>query len=838
MSNIHELTSREFEVLAANYAKSIFPDYDWKITKAVGDYNRDFEAVVECLSKWGEAKLTENNATSVSKSRWDPTLLSAILKNDVDELILVTSGWIPLEYVVRACHLAGTTSAINKIYFINGYLVNEWLKIHKGDFYNFEVENVDLNIKGIIPNDFPKEAKCIIQIFDMYNILEPQEQLSAIIPYNIHITFFVISDSNVHVSIPECFDIISISYVNLSDKSGTPKKIAEKNININAKQGYNQIIISCIGVNSEYSEIRNDIKVSINGDSIEKYKYSINIKKPSAIDNTLIEQISKIEKERSNCLASKVNSVVNVEGISRNDITFISDKFQRFFYFYFNDSYCENAVELCKILALLMFGIYNDQGEKKTVEAAINSTLNYCPTYLSSILIGTTDYVYAVETIKELQKTVEKYKSEKYNVPDKSTIFVEISSGTSSEIIKLLEYQLAFFKLQFNSSIVILSSKTDDNIDNHVKCKKTEDANELSLVDAVNNNIAAKDDILSQLRKIAEKYYNRSDFFKAKFLYDIIFQNKAIKEQNLYDVFNYADSLNHCDSLVRSKSLFTIVSQTNSENDPEKEKKILEAQTELFSLRFWSLDVATLVDDIDKMLEEHLEILLKSNGDRALYAYYNCLNRKMVTQYLVGDYENAEKTFDMYIKSIKSDNYINYKAFAYMDSARGLYAKDLITAKFRLKQSHQLLGILYKNGDESRRYLDCNVELAYVDFILEYEKGNNPDILNLESAVTQVRMKGYKSMLIKCNLKLAACYLALGNTEACNKCLNYVKGSCDFKENPRVEMLYNNLLCGLLSVINNIYVKKYGIAKDYQPKHIITFNNSYKEKICIEPRLW
>lgn len=63
----------------------------------------------------------------------------------------------------------------------------------------------------------------------------------------------------------------------------------------------------------------------------------------------------------------------------------------------------------------------------------------------------------------------------------------------------------------------------------------------------------------------------------------------------------------------------------------------------------------------------------------------------MVTQYLIGDYENAEKTFDKYIKSINSDNYMNYKAFAYMDSARGLYAKDLKKAECRLKQSHELL---------------------------------------------------------------------------------------------------------------------------------------------------
>lgn len=57
---------------------------------------------------------------------------------------------------------------------------------------------------------------------------------------------------------------------------------------------------------------------------------------------------------------------------------------------------------MCKILALLIFGIYNDQGEQETIEEAINSTLNYCPTYLSKILIGAADPIYAVDTIKDL----------------------------------------------------------------------------------------------------------------------------------------------------------------------------------------------------------------------------------------------------------------------------------------------------------------------------------------------------------------------------------------------------------------------------------------------------
>ena len=42
-----------------------------------------------------------------------------------------------------------------------------------------------------------------------------------------------------------------------------------------------------------------------------------------------------------------------------------------------------------------------------------------------------------------------------------------------------------------------------------------------------------------QLQKKANEYYNKSDFFRAKCLYDIIFQNIDLKDQNLYEVFKY-----------------------------------------------------------------------------------------------------------------------------------------------------------------------------------------------------------------------------------------------------------------------------------------------------------
>lgn len=835
MSNIYELSSREFEVLAANYAKFLLPDYQWKITKATGDYNRDFEAVVEQIDKWGEAKLTKYGNVAVSKSRWDPTILSAVLKNSVDELILVTSGWIPLEYIIRACHMAETTNNIKGIVFINGYIINEWLRTYTGDFDNFDEDTVNLNIKHIESTECEIITKCLVQIYDMYNILEPTGEIFSIVPYRIHIAFFVTSNSLVEISIPKCFKCSTIDYSNLSNCSVTNViEINENNtINFTVKPGYHQVVISGNSEYNTHSAGSNIIEVKIDEHCV--CAHSIAFKEPPTTDDFIIKQISEIEKVKNNCIVFGNNSVVRVTGVSRNDITSISNQGQRFFYFNFGGSYCQNAMELCKVLSLLQFGIYDNHGEKNTVEMAVNSTLNYCPTYLSNILIGAADYIYAVESVNLLTKSKRELTAEKYMLPEKSTVFIEISDKSDKEILDLLETQLANFVRQNNASTIIISNNHNVIISSFLTHSNL---NEIQIIDDIKAQGVITEDNINSLQRIADKYYEQTDFFKAKFFYDLIYFNSGIN-YDLFEVFKYADSLNHCGSMLHSKEMFLLAAQMSSDDNEERELKILEAQTELFNLRFWSLDVSNLVNDINSIIEKHSNILLKENcGPRALYAYYNCLNRKMVTQYLIGDYKNAEVTFNKYVNSIRSDGYANYKAFAYMDSARGLYAKDIRTAKKRLSAALEILKELSDANMERRRYLDCNVEMAYVDFIIKYESDTNPDIHPLELAVAEVRIRGYKNMLLKCNLKLAACYLALGDMEKSKKCLKYVYDSCNFKENPRVEMFYNNLLSGYLSVTNAIIVNKYGISKEYQPKRIVTFDINVDDKISIEPRLW
>ena len=261
---------------------------------------------------------------------------------------------------------------------------------------------------------------------------------------------------------------------------------------------------------------------------------------------------------------------------------------------------------------------------------------------------------------------------------------------------------------------------------------------------------------IEQVLNTGNEYYYKSEFFKAKFFYDLIFQMSPSIKNDLFSTFNYADILNHCGKMIKAKELFTSISIMESTNELE-EKKILEARTELFNLRFWLLEVNTLVDDINQMIIDDSQKLENEMGDH---------NR------------------------------------------------------------------------ERRRYLDCVVEWEYINFILNYENGKDLDIQPLETAVANVRIHGFKSVLIKCNLKLAACYLAKGDIATSRMCLNYIKGSCDFSENPRVEIQYDNLLSGLYYVKRQININKHEIAKDYSPERWVSFDHASSGKFYLDPRLW
>ena len=849
---IDRLTPRQFEILAANYAKSIAPHYNWTLTKKAIDFNRDFEGVYNNNLKWGEAKHTSNTSSCISKSRWDPTLVSAVLKNNVDEVYLVTCGWIPLEYIVRAEHFR--QDSIKRIYYVNGFILDEWLKKHDGYFDNFN-EQCDMtkimhSIKSCNNANSSRDA-CIISVFNLIsNTLEPINTIEKMMTYEINIVAFSSKSSTLFLHISKNFVITDAKVVALSPNSeqycaNNTAYFNNNTINhFRLQKGYNQILIQ--GFFKSTSNSKETICCTINHYSTKK---TLLLNEAKILNRNKLSEIAVVENAYNTSLLNEHNTIIDSHCLDKEDM--IRNKFVgagEFDYYEFSGSICSDSITICRIIAKILLGVDYNLKDELIAEKTINSTLNLCPFWLSNVFIGTTNYIYALYEIEQIVQfpDIFDFNSQNIRLPKGTIIFINKKVNIPAVFQEVLTLIMKLFKVKSNSSIIVLNSSLNDEKTKQLLCKNNMGNNfhnikhikalEKQTIDYLWNKSIITSNETSNLRYLGDYYYEKTDFFKALFFYDLI--DRKSDNNSIDYTFKFADCLNHCDSMNKAQKQFEKVIKNGNANNPKELKLILEAKTEVFSLRFWRLDTDHLVEDIDELLNRfYQQLYFQNKALRDRYAFYNCLNRKMVTQYLIGDYKNAEATFRHYIKSVDSDH-SNYLAFAYMDSARGLYRHDIFLAKKRIETALDILKKLYAVGKEKRRYFDCIVELEYVNFIIKHESGENPEISSLESAVANVRNHGYKSMLIKCYLKLATCYLALKKVELAMQYLSYVKSNCDFKDDIRVAVLYNKITSSLYCAKNQVDININNISDDFLCSGRISFNCISKGTVILESRIW
>lgn len=139
------LSSSEFEQLALDYAKNKYENYDWKSTKTTSDDNHDFyyeelDELKFIWEGWGEAKHSKSNKSTMSKSKWDQTIISAKLSNNVNFLMFVTNAVIPFKYILRAETLK--RPPFQKFEYINNIVIENWLFDNENIFNNYFKKNL------------------------------------------------------------------------------------------------------------------------------------------------------------------------------------------------------------------------------------------------------------------------------------------------------------------------------------------------------------------------------------------------------------------------------------------------------------------------------------------------------------------------------------------------------------------------------------------------------------------------------------------------------------------------------------------------------------------------
>lgn len=900
------LTSREFEIIACNFSNDMFPSHKWKLTNSTRDDNHDFYTETSFWNKWGEAKHSTKYNKTISRSQWDPTLVSAKLINSVNDILLITCAYIPLSYIIRSFHM--TVNPIANIYCINRFLLNEWYsKKTKSNLSNF---NTDIPIKSICDKIIKNSTNTLynnemkLYIFDNIekNYLTVLKKLKPYSEYTANIAFFVTEDNvdfeinlGKYISIIDTIVLKNLSFLNMRSEFS---RLSENTFTCKVSKGYSVIEFRIITKNVLNKNVINQIEYKMgtlneHSDIIIEYQKEFNQ-----------DQLIEIEKEIVN--SDNQNKIIELSYISPNLLNRPNFKY---IYIIFDERFILNNTQLCRLFSFFVLGI--DFQELDEISLKDNIYLCNYPEYLERIILGIYDEYVSIDCLKYGLNNIDPL-LEQYNGPQNVIYIIENCFQLKDEqksILNSIKHLFSKMKrncFMFFQNNTTMSSNASYNNDlaligifeTGVNCKYINEENLLSyeeliimdidetlyfpsskmnimeiksfiinkqteamqeffdkILEIVSNQfwssrvldfiLLIKDDmpnyiISDTVRHLRDVYYLRTDFNTAYHYSKILYSySNTDMEQYIDDRYKEADELNHCGSIIEARNIFSEVSEKLLvKKDTKYLNKGLEALTEVYNISFWILDVENLVQLIDKTLNTYFQNgVTQLSESRDLYPFYNCLNRKMVVQYFLEQYAEAEKTFSINIDTVKLDNYV---AFAYMDSARGMYNKDIHKAYERIKTAKSYLEKLFNQGKEIRRFCDCLIESAYVEFILSAP--SNRSIQNLSDAVFNAKKYGYKNIVQKSYYKLAACCMVLGDITKTEYYLERIRNNPFFSESPRNQLMYNELMKGYYHLLNNKIYQNHNIQSDfcntYHSIEFKCFEVNGNNKFFIDTRMW
>lgn len=895
------LISREFEIIACNFADDMFPAYEWELTGNTRDDNHDFFTQTGIGEKWGEAKHSENSKKTMSRSQWDPTLISAKLLNSVNDILLVTCAHIPLSYIIRAFHMI--SSPIEHVYCINRYLLNEWYHKHQT---NLSVFNSDFFIDSILSKlavrNINVEYNNDIQLYTFNDIeknyLTIVKNLINNCEYDINIAIFCTEDNDkVEIDLGPCILISSsINVVNMSfsDTSYVTSANGETHIECNIFKGYSVITFDII--TSEINEREKNSYIRYSMGKTEKMEHFHLSKAEDVNDFPLVELEKKIRNNKR---------IFNSNYIPPH---LLKRPNYRLFYIHFDCRGRNNYIQLCRMFSHFLTGIDFQELDEQTVKHTL--FLGNYPVWLENLILGVFGNVvfqnikleylqqYVIDNSNTLTKKVIYIAENVSNLDNQGKIFIKtfenIVSTTNNDNILIYQESNDVSIQNINDEIALVSifetgiiskNLNNDDIKNNdlvmIDIDKTiyypsnniqfdniftyflSKSEELQyrfldrIISISSNQVwtsrvldfitllggkVSNERYFKYIRSLRDICYNRTDFFSAYNYSILLYQDDNIDEkQKIDDMYKEADELNHCGSIIKSKIVFEKVANLALKtNDETILKKGIEALTEVYNIRFWLLDVNDLEAEINKTINEYfINQKVETMRGRELYPYYNCLNRKMVVQYLLNQYEEAEITFQEILTKIVLDNYI---AFAYMDSARGLYNKDIYSAYDRIKIAANYLEKLFISGNEIRRYYDCLIEKAYIEFIIEKNENKKLKIEHLKSAIYDAQKYGYTSIVEKSYFKLAASYLVLGDLEKAKEYLDKIANNTYFEELPRNQLMYNELMKGYYHISNVSFSNKLTLSSDFCGVmcclNFKCFDKGTGDTFYIDTRMW
>jgi hypothetical protein len=274
--------------------------------------------------------------------------------------------------------------------------------------------------------------------------------------------------------------------------------------------------------------------------------------------------------------------------------------------------------------------------------------------------------------------------------------------------------------------------------------------------------------------------------------------------------FVYAECLDHCSTKDDAQKYFYKAKGNLALHwaQPSGKGVRFEAESELFNLSFWNLEIDRLPDlraftgRLRQTFAKHPSV---RQDRRFARAYLTALNRSMMFS-LLADMPSGT-LFEENRAAAQEFGMLNYGAFALVDYAKSTYHSSPEVALEFLNNAHRVFGEL---GTERRRQATSATEIEY----LKCRLGHGSDA-SLSAAGRTLLEEGLWSEYLNAKLKLVAVLLLEGDSDAAAAHLAefYSRGTA-LGDEPRRRFLLANLEAGLAFSRGD-----FGRARDWSTEH-------------------
>lgn len=256
-------------------------------------------------------------------------------------------------------------------------------------------------------------------------------------------------------------------------------------------------------------------------------------------------------------------------------------------------------------------------------------------------------------------------------------------------------------------------------------------------------------------RKLRDIYYQKGELFPAYQISQRLVNNinfdEEITEEEVEDLFVFAETSmyeNEHDIIQKIYDKVIRHSRRYLKKNKFLSGLLLRSLIEKVNMQFWDFQTKKIFENIKQIQTTLSEIPFKSKDID--FTYIHCFNRSMVTQLLMNQNENAEKSFHLCISEAEKLNYPAHIGFAYMDFGRGTYSVDIGRSISYLEKAYEIFKTIQ---NEQRRQIECEAEIIYAKSIF------SPSIeliTQLEELSNMLFSKHYFELYSKVKLKLAA----------------------------------------------------------------------------------